>query len=58
MRIHARMGVGELTVPGHPHRSGAGLDERFTVAGDAAGTRILDIDVSVGAGTIEVRYGR
>jgi phage shock protein PspC (stress-responsive transcriptional regulator) len=56
--VDADVRIGEVVSDGGPgaNESGVGLDERFTLAGDARGPEI-DLDLFVGFGRLEVTRG-
>ncbi len=56
--VDADVRIGEVVSDGGPeaNESGVGLDERFTLAGDARGPDI-DLDLFVGFGSLEVTRG-
>ena len=56
--VDADVRIGEVMSDGGPdaNESGVGLDERFTLAGDARGPEI-DLDLFVGFGSLEVTRG-
>jgi phage shock protein PspC (stress-responsive transcriptional regulator) len=58
VEVDATARIGEVVSPGgaDANESGVGLDESFTLDGDAGGPR-LELDLSVGLGSVEVSRG-